>query len=177
MTRLAGVVLAGGRSSRFGRDKAEEPYRGRKLIEWSIAALTPHCDPIFIGGRDYPPYHAVADHPRNGLGPLGGLAGALLAAADAGSTRMLSLPCDMPQIPDALLRTLRDHSGPAYLVSCPVAGIWTVDDCDALQAFMVSGARHSMRGWAEAIGATAIPGFDYLPNINRLADLVAADGE
>ena len=36
---LAGVVLAGGASSRFGRDKADEIWRGSTLLDWSIAEL------------------------------------------------------------------------------------------------------------------------------------------
>lgn len=176
MTPAAGVVLARGRSRRFGRDKAEATYRGRKLIDWAIAALAAHGDPVFIAGRDHPPFQAVPDRPRNGLGPLGCLAGALGAAADAGCTRLLSLPCDMPHIPDALLLTLLGQPTSAYLLSCPVIGIWTVDDRGALQSFMAAGLSRSMRGWGDAIGATPIPGFDHLPNINHLSDLVAAHG-
>lgn len=176
MTRLAGAVLAGGLSRRFGRDKAEESFRGRKLIDWPIAAHSAHCDPIFIAGRSHPPYHAVADRPRNGLGPQGELAGALDAAADAGCTRMLSRPCEMPDIPDALLWTLRNRPASGYLSPCPVVGIWSVDDRDALQTFISSRGSNSMRGWADPIGASPVPGFDHLPNINRLSDIAAADG-
>jgi molybdenum cofactor guanylyltransferase len=40
------VVLAGGRSARFGRDKLREPWRGGILIDAPILALR-----IFFGGR------------------------------------------------------------------------------------------------------------------------------
>lgn len=79
-------------------------------------------------------------------------------------------------LPDALLRSLRDHPASAYLSSCPVAGIWSVDERNVLQTFISSGGSNSMRGWADAIGASPVPGFDYLPNINRPSDLAAAHG-
>ena len=36
---IAGVVLAAGRSTRLGQPKQLLPYRGRRLLEWSLAAM------------------------------------------------------------------------------------------------------------------------------------------
>ena len=56
----------------------------RKLIDWSIAALAPVCGAVFVSGHAHAARESVPDRPRAGLGPLGGLAGALTAACDAG---------------------------------------------------------------------------------------------
>ncbi|WP_081798910.1 MULTISPECIES: molybdenum cofactor guanylyltransferase [Novosphingobium] len=82
--RIAGVVLAGGRSLRCGRDKAEELFEGRKLVDRAIDLLRPHCDTLLIAGRSHPLCRSVADRPWPGIGPLGGIAGALYLAGREG---------------------------------------------------------------------------------------------
>ncbi len=168
---IAGVVLAGGASSRFGRDKAEEIYAGRKLIDWSIAALAPFCGAVFVSGHAHPARESVPDRPRAGLGPLGGLAGALTAARDAGYERLLSLPCDTPQLPEGLLDRLCRSGGAAFALSCPVIGIWPSADADRLATWLEDDRPRAVRAWVEAIGAQAIES-DAIININRVADFV-----
>jgi molybdopterin-guanine dinucleotide biosynthesis protein A len=168
--RIAGVVLAGGRSQRFGRDKAEEIYGERKLIDWSIAALQPLVGTIFVSGRDYPPFVSVADRPEPGMGPLGGIAGAMAAAKAAGYTHLLSLPCDTPDVSPGQLARLCDAADSAYLAACPVIGLWPTDQAERLERHLAQGGRRSVRAWGEAQGATAIDGDD-IANINSIADL------
>lgn len=167
---LAGVVLAGGASSRFGRNKAEELWRGRTLLDWSVAALDPLCSAVFVSGQDHAGRESVADRPRAGLGPLGGLAGAMKAARDRGYTRILSLPCDTPQLPEGLLASLIVQ-GSAYIAGCPVIGIWPTAKADQLAGWLADDQSRSVRVWAEATGAKPLdPGVPII-NINRLDDL------
>lgn len=170
--KVAGVVLAGGQSRRFGRDKAEEYYRGRRLIDWSIDALRPYADPIFVAGRGHAEHPAVSDRPHPGLGPLGGLAGALHAAAEHGCAHVLSLPCDTPILPGDLLGALCASHGAAFLPSCPVIGIWPTHLGSQLETYLAHGENRSVRAWAELIGAAAIEGYAPVANINHVADLV-----
>ena len=167
---IAGVVLAGGASSRFGRDKAEEIYAGRKLIDWSIAALIPLCAAIFVSGRAHATCESALDRPRAGLGPLGGLAGALTAARDRGFARLVSLPCDTPRLPDGLLGRLCRSEGAAFADACPVIGIWPTADADRLAAWLADDRPRAVRAWAEAIGARAIES-EAIVNINRAGDM------
>lgn len=168
--RIAGVVLAGGRSQRFGRDKAEELYGERKLIDWSIAALQPFVDTIFVSGRDYPPFVAVQDRPEPGMGPLGGIAGAMVAASAAGHTHLLSLPCDTPNIGHDQLARLCEGPDSAYLSACPVIGLWPTGQAEKLVRHLADGGRRSVRAWGDAQGATAIDG-EEIANINSIEDL------
>jgi len=173
---LAGVVLAGGASSRFGRDKADEVWRGRPLLDWSIAALDPLCHKVFVSGRDHPEFASVADRPRAGLGPLGGLAGALTAARDRGYGRLLSLPCDTPHVPSDLLAHLAASRSAVFVAACPVIGLWPTADADRLAAWLVKSGAGSMRAWTAVIGAEPVEIDHPIANINRPDDLAALGG-
>lgn len=101
-THCIGVVLAGGRSSRMGRDKALLPWQGRPLIEHQIALLqAAGVDNVRISG-DRPDYQGIAD-PTAHAGPLGGIAGIAAASQDG---ELLIIPVDMPRLQPSLLRRL-----------------------------------------------------------------------
>lgn len=170
--RLAGAVLAGGQSRRFGRDKARAIYRGRPLIDWSIAALAAHVELLLVSGGDYPPHESVPDVPEPGLGPLGGLAGALRVAAARGHTHLLTAPCDTPHIPEALLASLVQRETAAYAAHCPVIGIWPTSLAPGLAAYLQSGAPRAVKRWAEHIGAGPLGDDMPVPNINDEAALI-----
>ncbi len=100
-----GVVLAGGRSQRFGGvDKTRLPLGGRTLLDRALATLalvTPKC--LVVGGAGAPGAGAVPDR-YPGAGPLGGL----LTALDAiDSSHALVLAADLPFISGSLLRDVQ----------------------------------------------------------------------
>lgn len=100
--RRLGVVLAGGLSSRMGRDKAMLSWHGRPLIEHQIAVLqAAGVDAVRVSG-DRPDYQGVAD-PVAHAGPLGGIAGIAAACGDA---ELLIVPVDMPRLQPTLLQRL-----------------------------------------------------------------------
>jgi molybdopterin-guanine dinucleotide biosynthesis protein A len=171
--RLLGVVLAGGRSSRFGSDKALALLAGRTLLDHAIAGLAPHVEAVAICGRQVPGFAAIADRPRPGLGPLGGLAGALRYGADHGYAGVLTTGCDMPVFPPELAQALIGE-GAAVLDSQPLAAFWPCALDDALDMWMAAQDDRSLRGFARHAGARqiAMPDLD-LPNINRTEDLDA----
>jgi len=104
---FAGVVLAGGRSTRMGQDKAELIYRGRTLLTHMLARLQVcGAQPIVISG---PPRagHITLPDQRPGLGPLGGIHAALCGLADALEiNRLLIVPVDMPALSTPTLTAL-----------------------------------------------------------------------
>ena len=116
--RILGAVLVGGASSRFGSNKAAADWRGESLAAHAAAALAPFCDAVVrVGGGDVP------DQPRPGLGPLGGIAGALAHARAHGFDTVLTIACDMPDVPGELIDTLLRRA-PACCADAPVLGHW-----------------------------------------------------
>ncbi|KQQ75732.1 molybdopterin-guanine dinucleotide biosynthesis protein A [Xanthomonas sp. Leaf131] len=98
-----GVVLAGGRSSRMGQDKALLPWRGRPLLEHMQTLLrNAGARDVLISG-DRPGYAGIADAQPD-LGPLGGLASVIDRVADAAT--LIVVPVDMPLLSKPLLDRL-----------------------------------------------------------------------
>lgn len=106
-----GYVVAGGQSSRMGRDKARLPYGESTLIEHAIGVarkVTPDVRVLCGPHRRYEEFGApVVEDPVCGVGPLGGLYGALLSASVDGLERIFWLAVDLPLVaPDFLKRLL-----------------------------------------------------------------------
>ncbi|MDJ0277745.1 molybdenum cofactor guanylyltransferase [Sphingomonas sp. 2R-10] len=170
MTRVLGAILGGGRSSRFGSDKALATLGGQALIDRVAAALAPQVDAMIVVGRDHPGLTAVADRPAPDLGPLGGIAGALHHAVTHGFDRILTVPCDAPFLPDDLRERL-SAAGPAvFLHDLPVIGGWPTDTSPALDRLLAEGGSRSVRAFADRIGAVGIAGGG-IANINTPDDL------
>lgn len=170
--RLLGAVLAGGRSSRFGSDKARALMAdGRSLLDHAVAALAPHVEAVAVCGRAVEGLLSLADRPAPDLGPLGGLAAALHHARERGFDAVLTTGCDMPVFPARLAAALIDNA-PAVLQGQPLAGCWPVGFSDALDAHLAATEDRSIRAWVSRAGARTITLPDMvLPNINRPADL------
>ncbi|WP_426163213.1 molybdenum cofactor guanylyltransferase [Sandarakinorhabdus sp. DWP1-3-1] len=167
--KILGAVLAGGRSSRFGSDKALAPFDGRPLIDHVIAALAAQADTVVVIGRDWPRQPHIHDRPAPGLGPLGGLCAALHHAAATGHDAVLAAGCDLPRLPADLGAALAP--GPAHVLGQPTVGLWPSTLAAALDAHLAGGGR-SLHGWAAHCNARVVD-LGPLPNINTPADLRA----
>ncbi|HRE35184.1 MAG TPA: molybdenum cofactor guanylyltransferase [Sphingopyxis terrae] len=167
--RLLGAVLAGGQSRRFGSDKAQARLGGTTLLDHAVAALNPQCDRSVIVGRENGPVAAIPDRPQPGLGPLGGIAGALAYAASEGFDAVLTVPVDCVRLP-ANLRDLLAPP-PASLAAQPVIGLWPVQALPLLDALLSEEDDRSVRSFARRIGARAVESDVDLPNINHPSDL------
>ncbi|MGH3758051.1 molybdenum cofactor guanylyltransferase [Actinophytocola sp.] len=118
MATSAGVVLAGGRSTRMGEPKAWLAWHGSTLLYRATAVLARTVDgPVVVvaapGQRlpDLPAGVTVVEDPVEGLGPMQGLARGLAAVADrAGGAFVCStdLPFLHPAYVRRVLRALTD---------------------------------------------------------------------
>jgi molybdenum cofactor guanylyltransferase len=167
--KTLGAILAGGKALRFGSDKAEAMLRGRPLIEHAIDALRLHCDALVIVGRRSPLAPSVDDWPEPGMGPLGGLGGALDYALRHGFDQVLTSPVDCVRLP-ADLRAPLDPA-PSCLADQPVIGLWPARAAGALEELLFSDARHSVYGFAERIGARMVKPATPPANVNTPEDL------
>lgn len=168
MSGVLGAVLAGGRSSRFGSDKAQASWHGRSLAGHAAALIGRHVDRVVVVGGSG---GEIADLPEPGLGPLGGIAGALDFAASQGFGAVLTIGCDMPRAPAELIAALLRRA-PAYCVDAPVLGHWPAALGAQLMAHL-SGADRSVGRWARSVGALPVASPVALANINTPADLDA----
>jgi molybdopterin-guanine dinucleotide biosynthesis protein A len=169
--RVLGAILAGGRSQRFGSDKALALIDGRPMLDHVADRLRGQCEALVVAGRDWPGLTRVDDLPEPGLGPLGGLAGALAHARGAGFDAVLTSSCDLPALPADLLTLL--GAPDALLHRQPTIGLWSADHAELLRDYLASGRSHSVRAWADAIGASMVVFEREMANINTPEDLAA----
>lgn len=109
MNRVSAILLAGGKSSRMGRDKAALPFQGLTLLDWQIQRLRSlGVEDIMLSGlrREMAGIRVVADE-FPGRGPLSGLHACMKAAA---RPSCLVLSVDVPLAPlPALTELVRVH--------------------------------------------------------------------
>jgi molybdopterin-guanine dinucleotide biosynthesis protein A len=174
MRRLLGAVLAGGQGTRFGSDKALARVGGVPLIERALDSLRPHVATLVVCGRPGAPVPVVADLPAPGLGPLGGIAGALDHAARHGFDAVLTTACDTPALSADLLAALLAHDC-AHAAEAPTVALWPVRLAQPLREHLAAGGARSIRRWAACAGAVAVlPGVT-VANVNTPADLAALE--
>ncbi len=112
MTSITGLVLAGGRSTRFGADKLVAPLDGIPLVHHAVHALASVSDEVVVvtaPGDDVsrlrlPPGVRTTADPTEGEGPLAGLHAGLMAAVR--SDVVVVAGADMPSLRAAVLREM-----------------------------------------------------------------------
>ena len=167
--KTLGAILAGGRSRRFGSDKALALVDGKALLDHVADALRPQCARLVVAGREWAGVESVADLPESGLGPLGGLAGALALAQRDGLDVVLSSGCDILGLPDDLAAQL--GPGPAILDDLPIVGLWPAALAETLVNWLAQPANRSVYRFADHIGARRVSMPLGLLNANYPVDL------
>ncbi len=106
---IGGVVLAGGLSTRMGKDKALlVDNDGRSLLEKNMGLLQECCEKVWVSCRTESPlraYPCVFDVYED-LGPASAIYSSLMHAHNEGLDALLVLACDMPYIQSSLLEKL-----------------------------------------------------------------------
>ena len=105
-SELTGIILAGGKSSRMGREKGLVEFHGKPLIQYGIDLLARYTDRILISSAnpDYLSYglELVTDT-VTGQGPAAGLASTLQQSVTPWN---LVIACDLPFLEPELMETL-----------------------------------------------------------------------
>jgi molybdopterin-guanine dinucleotide biosynthesis protein A len=187
---LTAAILAGGKSSRMGVNKAVLPFRGKPMIHAVIEAVRPLATEIILVSDDATPYaslglRTVPDVYR-GRGPLGGLHAALRASR---TEETFLLSCDIPRVSIHLLRYIADHPSvaPARVPELcgrvhPLCGVYDARCLPEIDR-LIAADRLAMAALLDAVGAAAIPIHPGLPwydpgmlvNINDPAALRAGE--
>jgi molybdenum cofactor guanylyltransferase len=153
--KIAGVILAGGRSSRFGSDKALAVVGGKSLLEHSIARLKPQVSGLAVNTNSHDPAFAekglplIRDATLDFRGPLAGILAALEWAESAGSDAVVTVAVDTPLFPLDLVERLREADGEKIAIAesgsglHPTFGLWPVGTKAALSTWLET--RQSLR--------------------------------
>ncbi len=191
---INGIVLAGGKSLRFGNDKVSEAIGSKSLLQQVITSLRFLGGEIIVVTSDEHPISESIDHPKlriltdilPGKGPLGGIYTGLTAST---TEYNLVVASDMPFLNEALLRhqieisegyditvprvgKLVEPLHAIYAQSCldPMAEMMKEDRLSIYQLFRRVRVRYMEAAEIERFD----PEHRSLFNINTKADLAAA---
>ena len=167
------VILAGGEGRRIGGGKPQRRLGGLTLLDRALRRARDWSDEVLVAAREG---GDIRDDPAV-AGPLGGLAAALALGGD-----VLTIPCDMPFLPDDLPARLASDAAATVAASGgrlhPVCALWKGEAAEGLPAYLATG-RRSLTGFAEAVGCRVVdwPAAPVDPffNINDDADLRRAE--
>ena len=153
---LGGLVLAGGRSTRFGSDKAMAVVDGVTMLDRAVACLREACDgPVVVASGDGRSRPGVGDGQvvdvAGGTGPLAGIAAGLEAFSGV-VPAVAVLAVDHVTPSARLLRLLADAGAEeAAPISCalvevdgwpqPLHAVWSTGVADELVAAARAGER------------------------------------
>jgi molybdenum cofactor guanylyltransferase len=144
------VILAGGASSRMGKDKSLLDIGGIPLIERVLGQLRGRFREVLISAEEPEPFRftkvpVIADLVP-GQGPLMGIAGALEAAT---SDTVFVVACDIPDIDHSVVRRLLSAAGEADCAVPrradgkwePLYSVWRRSALPAVREVLSSGRR------------------------------------
>jgi molybdopterin-guanine dinucleotide biosynthesis protein A len=185
-------VLAGGRSVRFGGEKAVALLDGKPLLAWAAERLRAVCANVAINVRPGTDAERVAkglglpvlyDAQGDALGPLAGVKAGLIWAEQLGARALAVSPCDAPLLPaDLYVRLLERAEGGAAMAETsdgrqPLCALWPVAALPIVRAALADGAHPPTWQLLEQIGARKLLFDDpaAFANINTRDDLAAAE--
>ncbi len=191
---LYGLVLAGGRSSRFGREKAAALVAGRPMIAWVLDVLRPSCVEVAVNAKfgteaaalgAQGGHTVLADDPCDPQGPLAGVRAGLAWAHARRATALATAPCDTPFLPPDLVARLAEgwKPGDSARVAvtpaglAPLCALWPVPAAFHLVAETLAAGNHpSIRRVLEQLCAVEVefPDPRTFDNLNTPDDYEAA---
>jgi molybdopterin-guanine dinucleotide biosynthesis protein A len=186
-------VIAGGRSIRFGGEKAAAVLAGRPLLLWAAARLARSCITVAVNARPGTEAEALAraaglpilhDARGDAAGPLAGVKVGMAWAREQDARAIAVSPCDVPLLPEDLFVRLVAAAGTgAAMVETadgdqPLCAVWPVSALERLTAALANGAHPPTWLMLESIGAIRVrfADTDAFANVNTRADLAAIAG-
>ena len=185
---IYGLILAGGHSSRMGRDKALLAYHGKSQIEWTAERARLICQRVFLSVRP----DQASDAGRSGLPQIvdrladkGPIAGIMAAQALAPDVAWLALACDLPFIDEQTLRYLYAARDPERVATAyrsthdglpePLCAIFEPRSRELIEAYVASG-KNCPRKFLSSSDALLVgqPHPGALDNINTPEEFQAA---
>ena len=186
------VVLAGGKSQRFGSNKSEVMLSGKKLIDYTLDKLNKNFNNIIIVSNEveYDGYQTIRDCLEGNLGPLVGVLSAMKWALKNNKKIkwIATFPCDTPffktSILDKFLKALEQNSNKLYFAKTSdkrhnIFGFWSLELIEKLEEDLTTNSIRKVEVWADKVGVEIInfkdENYDSFFNINSKEDLKKAE--
>ncbi len=190
MSDIAGVVLAGGKSSRMGTDKAAVKLGGKTLLDLAMARLAPQVGALAVSANAALPV-SVPVLPDPIAGHAGPLAGILAGLEWAGTLKpapshVAFAPVDAPYFPETLVAKLSANSNGKAIIAArsnghvhPVFSLWPLSLAPLLHIHFAAGGTRKVLDFIESqphqfVDFDLAGGGDPFMNINTPQDLAAA---
>lgn len=114
--KIKGLLLAGGKSQRMGRDKTLIEYHGRSQKDYMMDLLSGHCESNYISlAEKSEEIYPVIEDQFKGLGPYGGI---LSAFRNDPNSAWLTIAADIPLLNDETLKQLVEGRNTSAYATC-----------------------------------------------------------
>ena len=187
---ILGVILAGGKSKRFGEDKSKVKLNGKLLIEYTLDKISQKFSKIIIvsNNLNIKNYISINDCVDGQLGPLVGVLSAMkwVKKNNFLYNWVATFPCDTPffntSLIDKFIEASKLKENLLYFVKSKkkrhnIFGLWSMDLIEILEKDIKNSFR-KVELWADKIGYENInineEKFDKFLNINTKKDLEKA---
>lgn len=155
-----GLLLAGGRSSRFGAEKAVAPFAGQLMMDSVLArfgalaacAVSARAKSAAAAHAQTLGLSILYDAPDAPAGPLAGVAAGLAWAKAENFKVLATAPCDAPRLPLDLFPVLLASMGNASAAFAvtdagehPLCAVWRVEMAEYIAAEFVDGRHPPVR--------------------------------
>lgn len=189
---VLGVVLAGGKSQRFGQDKVEVNLGNKTLIEHTLDKIKFKFEDVIIVSNktNFKNYKIINDCIEGQLGPLVGVLSAMkwIKKNNKPYEWVATFPCDTPffntKIIDEFIKFSKTKDGLLYFVKSNkirhnIFGLWSLKLIEILEKDIIKNNYRKVEKWADKIGVRIINiednKKDFFLNINTKDDLIAAE--
>jgi len=147
--KMNGLILAGGKSSRMGSDKAKINYHGQEQVEYVYDKLKPKCSEVFVSVRSVQASEysiPVIEDSFHDFGPLGGI---LSAFKHNPNSAWITIATDLPFVSDSSIEELISNRDKSKIATCfitsnnefpdPLFTIWEPKAYQSLLTFLALG--------------------------------------
>ena len=192
-SNILGVVLAGGKSQRFGEDKCQGKLGDKLLIDYIVSEIIDEFKEVLLISNNKIKYNnsnkiSLVEDTKRGLGPLGGILTAMkwIRQNNKNYKWISTFPSDTPffkkKILNNFLEEIKDYEGKLFFINSNdtrhnIFGLWSIDLLDRLEKDLDNGER-KVEMWANKIGVKSInmklENKDPFFNINTKEDLIKA---
>ena len=193
-SNILGVVLAGGKSQRFGEDKCQVKLGDKLLIDYILSEIIDEFKEVLLISNNKIKYNnsnkiSLVEDLKRGLGPLGGILTAMkwIKENNRSYKWISTFPSDTPffkkKILNNFLEEIKDYEGKLFFINSNdtrhnIFGLWSIDLLDRLEKDLDNGER-KVEMWANKIGVKSInmkfENKDPFFNINTKEDLIKAE--